>query len=147
MPAQDVVLCTQRRVGKSLVSLAEAQKKLPVARARRVRVKTLRERTVYALKSLFVRLRTNSQDLVVIDGKDVFFWRVGSFDVQRQCAGAPGKQFDILAGSVVDISPGVGKGARPWNNRLVHNRESDRTKSMSFLLNSSQGQRRYITSC
>ena len=75
--AQNVILCAPGRVGKSLVGLSEAQKSLRVACTRVVRVKTVRERTVYALDGVFVRLRTNSQDLVVIGGKDVFFMRFG----------------------------------------------------------------------
>ncbi|MGD1072719.1 MAG: hypothetical protein ABSB15_21570 [Bryobacteraceae bacterium] len=44
-------------------------------------MKTVRERTVYALDGLFVRLRTYSQDFVVIGGKDVLLMRFGWFDV------------------------------------------------------------------
>ena len=96
MPPQDVVICPPDRVGKSLVSLAEAQKNLAIASARGVRMKTFRERIVYALEGLFVCLRTNSQDLVMIDGENVFFRAVSMVRcLARMCPKRPGKHFDI----------------------------------------------------
>ena len=81
---ESVILRAPGLVGKSVVGLPDPQKSLRVACAGIVRVKTACERVVYALDRLFICLRPNSQDLVVIGNGDVSLTRPGGLDVQRE---------------------------------------------------------------
>ena len=78
---QNVIFCAFGPVGKSLVRLSETQKSIRVAGTGVVGVKTVSQRSVHALDGLFVRVPTNSQDLVVIGVNNVFVVRPRPFRV------------------------------------------------------------------
>ena len=78
---ESFILCAFGPVGKSVVSLRHAQKSPGVAGDGIIRVKAACQGAVYTFNRFFIRLRPNSQNLVVIGKEEVSLTGDGGLNV------------------------------------------------------------------